>query len=201
LEVTREKLRDLEDLYEGARKDRDNKELRAIELISLKGLINQLKEEIVRFRDKSGGGSLEDTAKGEPSLTIPAFDKRGNLPPGVYRVTLAEIADRFGRGSETRREQMDSLRWLVELAVKAGIERIVVDGSFVTRKKKPNDVDCVLLVGPHYPKDANARQELLEGLPFVHIQLVDQAGFDEFLNRIFATDRNQNPRGMIEVIL
>jgi hypothetical protein len=132
---------------------------------------------------------------------LPEFDEHGNLPPGIHRATLAEIADRFGYGSEVRREQMDSLRWLVELAVRAGIQRVLVDGSFVTRKKKPNDVDCVLLIGPQYPKDVNARQDLREGLPFVHIQIVDQAGFDEFVNRIFATDKSRNPRGLIEVIL
>ena len=32
-------------------------------------------------------------------------------------------------------------------------------------------------------------------------EIVDQAGFDEFANRIFATDKSGNPRGMIEVIL
>ncbi len=201
LENTREKLRILEEEYETARKDTDDEELWAIELVSLKGLINQFKEEIVRFRDESGAGSVDDSGQGEWTLMIPGFDQNGNLPRGVHRATLAEMADRFAHDSEVRREQMDSLRWLVELAVKAGIERVLVDGSFVTRKKKPNDVDCVLLVGPHYPKDANARQELLERLPFVHIQLVDQAGFEEFVNRIFATDKSRNPRGMIEVIL
>lgn len=132
---------------------------------------------------------------------IPGFDQNGNLPRGIHRATLAEIADRFGCGSETRREQMDALRWLVALAMRAGIERLLVDGSFVTRKRKPNDIDCVLLVGREYPRDVDARQELREGLPFVHIQIVDQAGFDEFANRIFATDKSGNPRGMIEVIL
>jgi len=178
LDSTREKPRVLEEAYQAARNDSDDEELRAIELVSLKGLINQLKEEIVRFRDDTGGGSLDDSAIGECILMIPGFEKTGNLPPGILRATLAEIADRFGRGSGARREQIDSLRWLVALAVRVGIARILVDGSFVTRKKKPNDVDCVLLMGPQYPKDLDARQELREGLPFMHIQIVDQAGFD-----------------------
>ncbi len=42
---------------------------------------------------------------------IPPFDDSGCLPPGVHRATLAEIEDRFGRRSELRRVQMESVRW------------------------------------------------------------------------------------------
>jgi hypothetical protein len=41
---------------------------------------------------------------------------------------------------------------------------------------------------------------LIEGLPFLDIQLVRQDGWDELVGSIFATDRRRNPKGMIEVI-
>src|SRR5256885_1816290 len=56
---------------------------------------------------------------------IPPFDDFGVLPPGVHPATLDEIQDRFGRESEVRRAQMESVRWLVDLAVRAGAARIV----------------------------------------------------------------------------
>jgi hypothetical protein len=47
---------------------------------------------------------------------LPAFDAQGYLPPGIHQAPLDEMVDRFGRQSELRRVQMESLRWLFELA-------------------------------------------------------------------------------------
>ena len=96
--------------------------------------------------------------------------------------------------------QMESLLWLVELARRAGVQRIVVNGSFVTDKLEPNDVDCVLLVAAGFPSDEAAAAELLSGLPFINMELVDQEAFEQFTERTFATDRDLVPKGMIEVI-
>ncbi len=132
---------------------------------------------------------------------IPAFNNDGYLPPGIHSATLEEVAARFGRESELRQAQMESLRWLVDLARRAGVQRLVVNGSFVTDKLEPNDVDCVLLIGPDFPRDATALGELSAGLPFVNMELVDQDAFQQFTEAIFATDRERVPKGMIEVIL
>jgi hypothetical protein len=96
--------------------------------------------------------------------------------------------------------QTESLRWLVDLAKRAGVERIVINGSFVTDVPEPNDVDCVLLVEPGFPFDPNAGAELTQGLPFLDIKLVDHDGWDELVETVFASDRRLNPKGMIEVV-
>lgn len=129
---------------------------------------------------------------------IPPFNDSGHLPPGLHRASLAEIETHFGRSSELRRVQMESIRWMVDLAWRAGVRRIVVNGSFVTDIIEPNDVDCVLLVGSDFPKDRTAESELLEGLPFLDMAFVDQADFDYFV-RFFALDRVRKAKGMIEV--
>lgn len=131
---------------------------------------------------------------------IPQFNEDGYLPPGIHRATLEEIGVRFGQESELRQAQMESLRWLIDLAKRAGVQRIVVNGSFVTDKLEPNDVDCVLLIEANFPRDADAEAELLVGLPFINLELVDAEGFQQFTERIFATDRNLVPKGMVEVI-
>jgi len=95
---------------------------------------------------------------------IPYCNDDGYLPPGIHRATLEEVASRFGQESELRQVQMPSLRWLVDLAHRAGVQRIVVNGSFVTDKLEANDVDCVLLVGADFPRDPAAEAELLAGL-------------------------------------
>jgi hypothetical protein len=131
---------------------------------------------------------------------IPQLNSDGYLPAGIHSATLGEIEARFGQGSELRRVQMESLRWLVELAWRAGVRRIVVNGSFVTDKLEPNDVDCVLLVEPGFPSDDSAATELVSGLPFVNMELVDRDAFEHFTQRTFATDRNLVVKGMVELI-
>lgn len=132
---------------------------------------------------------------------IPPFDQRGYLPPGIHSATFEEIDARFGRESELRRIEVESLRWLLDLARRAGVLRVVINGSFVTDTYEPNDVDCVLLVGIEFPGDADAAKELTDGLPFLQIDLVRDEGFCDLVERIYSTDREHVPKGMIEVIL
>jgi len=131
---------------------------------------------------------------------IPPFNDDGYLPPGIHPASLEEVAARFGSESELRRVQMESLKWLLGLARRAGVRRVVVDGSFVTDKLEPNDVDCVLLLGDDFPRDLEAEAELLTGLPFINMELVDLAAFLHLTERTYATDRNLTPKGMVEII-
>ena len=131
---------------------------------------------------------------------IPHFENSGCLPPGIHPAMLDEVDARFGRESELRRVQMESVRWMVDLATRAGVQRIVLNGSFVTDIMEPNDVDCVLLTGRGFPKDPAAESELRSGLPFLDIALVPQRAFDRLVNVFFATDRFDNPKGVVEVI-
>lgn len=107
---------------------------------------------------------------------------------------------RFGRQPELRRVQMESVRWLVDLAKRAGGQRLVLNGSFVTDIMEPNDVDCVVLIGPGFPKDAVAEAEIRAGLPFLEISLVQRSQFDRLVG-FFGTDRHDAPKGMVEVVL
>jgi hypothetical protein len=66
---------------------------------------------------------------------------------------------------------------------------------------EPNDVDCVLLIEAGFPRDKAAEVELIGGLPFLELSLVNQADFDMLVDKFFATDRHLVPKGMVEVIL
>lgn len=132
---------------------------------------------------------------------IPRFEDNGYLPPGIHRATLDEVEARFGHASELRRVQMQSVRWLFDLARQAGIVRLILNGSFVIDIDEPNDVDCVLLLGPDATRDLAAETELAEGLPFLQIDLVQQQDFDIMVQTVFASDRKLVPKGMIEVKL
>jgi hypothetical protein len=132
---------------------------------------------------------------------IPDFDGRGYLPPGIHPATAEELIARFGTGSEIRRVQADSLIWMMETGRRAGVRRLIVNGSFVTDVDEPNDVDCVLLVDENFPEDRDAEAELLAGFPFLDLQVVDAEGFRLLVETIFATDRAGAPKGVVEVTL
>lgn len=80
-------------------------------------------------------------------MTLPAFNEEGDLPPGVYRASLAEVMERFGQGATQRRVVASRLDRLHKLAAATGhLARFVVFGSFVTAKAEPNDVDVILIM-------------------------------------------------------
>ena len=132
---------------------------------------------------------------------IAEFNDEGYLPAAIHRAFMEEIAARFGQESELRRVQMESLGWLVDLAERAGVPRIILNGSFVTDRLEPNDVDCALMIGEDFPREPAAETELLAGLPFLELHLLRAGQFERFIERIFATDRSLTPKGMIEIAL
>ena len=71
---------------------------------------------------------------------IPWFDKNGNLPPGVHHATLEEIEKRFTWNSK-RLSLFRSLKRALRNFAAAGVRRVWIDGSFVTMKQEPKDVD------------------------------------------------------------
>jgi hypothetical protein len=80
------------------------------------------------------------------SVVIPPYRPDGYLPEGVHVCGEAEAVFRFGGGSRWRRKLIVRLRRWVELAGRVGARRLLLDGSFVTAKKDPQDIDAVLFL-------------------------------------------------------
>jgi hypothetical protein len=80
---------------------------------------------------------------------IPPFNENGCLPEGIYDCTIDEAAERFGafQSSNQRPRLWDRFRDFVREAKACGlVDAVLVDGSFVTAKADPNDIDLVLVV-------------------------------------------------------
>jgi len=75
---------------------------------------------------------------------IPDFRDDGYLPEGLHVATDAEITFRFGTSTVQRRRLALRLRRWIELSRIIGARRIFIDGSFVTAKPDPNDIDAVV---------------------------------------------------------
>jgi uncharacterized protein DUF6932 len=94
----------------------------------------------------------------ENAASIPPFRSDGYLPNGVYLASEAEITFRFGASTKRRRQLILRLRRWIELARYVGGKRFLVDGSFVTAKANPDDVDAVVLL------PSNFEEQVVEGI-------------------------------------
>ena len=75
---------------------------------------------------------------------IPDFREDGYLPEGLHLATEVEVMFRFGTSTNQRRRLALRLRHWLELSRSVAAKRLFVDGSFVTAKPEPNDVDAVV---------------------------------------------------------
>lgn len=91
--------------------------------------------------------------------SIPELDKRGLLPNGIHACELDEIRERFGRFQSTDRrcQLFEQLESFVNEARSSGVVAwLLVDGSFVTSKPDPGDIDLVVVL----PSDHDFTAEL-----------------------------------------
>src|SRR5438270_7660751 len=118
---------------------------------------------------------------------LPPFDDIGHLPPGIHLCTVAELIARFGSGSEERETEISELLPFIEAAKTAGVRRLLVNGSFVTGKLAPNDVDIVFLPGSDYPGQGQELDSDELVWPFLQIIVAaDDADFEAWATRQFA---------------
>jgi hypothetical protein len=112
-------------------------------------------------------------------MPIPALNTDGFLPAGLFDCTLPELRAHFGvfRGSDHRVRLFTRLEELASAMRASGLfEALVVDGSFVTGKLVPNDIDLVAVLGPGHDFERD--------LPMSEYSLVSRA----LLHRRFGFD-------------
>ncbi len=133
---------------------------------------------------------------------IPEFGEHGYLPPGIHRCTDEELVGRFGDGSPERQVETQELLEFLEWARRAGIRRLIINGSYATARPAPNDVDIVMLPGAGYPCDEEPWGEKESQWPFLQILVAaDDEDLEAWARDDFGTDRNQREKGVIEVVL
>ena len=139
---------------------------------------------------------------------IPEFRPDGYLPEGVHRAPEAELTFRFGSTSPRRRRLALRVRRWIELARAVGAPRLLIDGSFVTSKLDPHDVDAVILLPTDFHdqirrgSDAalELEQMLLTRRPEELFGAEDQNDFDEWA-AFFSRTREPDGRrkGLVEI--
>lgn len=144
-------------------------------------------------------------------MVLPPLTDAGELPPGVHSARLAEVLDRFGKGSAQRQAVALRLARIYRIARAAGhLARFAVFGSFVTAKREPADVDVFLLM-----EDAFDASRLTGEARFLFDHLAAQAWFGAsvfWFRRLAALEgevaaieqwqvkRDGSLRGIIEIV-
>ena len=142
--------------------------------------------------------------------TIPPFRSDGYLPEGLYVASEAEVTFRFGASSPRRRRLALRLRRLIELVRQVGGQRLLLDGSFVTAKEQPNDIDAVILLPADFEQQVEQGVEsaleleemLLTRRPEEIFAAEDEADWNDWVE-FFSRTREADGRrkGLVEIEL
>lgn len=143
-------------------------------------------------------------------MPLPELQENGLLPQGLHLASLDEIEERFGRQTNRRRTLFERLRTFVGLARRVGAHRMFVDGSYVTAKPNPGDVDVVIWVGDRFFQllDSDNEQALTLELMFLTREpkeafaVFDEQGWNAWID-FFSKVRNRRDvrKGLVEVKL
>lgn len=141
---------------------------------------------------------------------IPSFRPDGYLPVGVHAADEAEATFRFGSGIPRRQRLVLRLRRWITLARQVGVRRFLLDGSFVTAKPEPHDIDAVVLLPADFALRVVAGEEaaleleqmLLTRRPeelFAAEDDADWTAWVEFFSRTREAD--DRTKGLVEILL
>jgi hypothetical protein len=145
-------------------------------------------------------------------MPLPEFGSHGDLPEGPYPATLAEVMQRFGVGSQARREKTIVLQRICQVATATGkLERFVIFGSYITAKHEPRDIDIILVMKDDFsPAECDEPTRILFDHPQADTRLgasvfwlspgvLLRGSLEDFLPA-WGTKRDLTRRGIVEVI-
>jgi len=140
-------------------------------------------------------------------MPIPELRPDGYLPEGLFVATEAEVEAAFGTVNVRRQTLMRRLSYFLQLARAAGALRFFVNGSFVTAKPEPGDIDVVCLVPAGWSAETSvATRELYEvalaRLPKELFIAYSESRWDQWVE-FFSRTREPDGRhkGIVEVQL
>ena len=140
---------------------------------------------------------------------IPPFRPDGYLPEGVHTCTEADATFRFGAGNRRRRADGGAIAAMARIGPPHWRDALL-DGSFVTEKANPGDIDAVLMVPSNFGELVESGNEAaleLEGMfltrrpeeLFAAEDENDWRDWVEFFTRTRETDGRR--KGLVEILL
>ncbi len=134
-------------------------------------------------------------------MSIPPLQTNGTLPPGEHHATVAEVVGAFPATTSERQELnralQDAMPAFTRLKTLAPDMIVFIDGSFVTSKPSPNDIDILVLTDV---LDEVQVQDFFNQecpIPAIYFDLhADPIGRRHLVN-VFTRTRDNRPKGII----
>lgn len=137
--------------------------------------------------------------------------KEGLLVPGTHVISLDEFLNTFCNDSESKIGlHQDAVRSdfykpfcdIVEWAEDAGARSIIVGGSFVSRKKRPSDMDIVILFARSDQIPKSSERYDANGVTLdVQLLAEEQVSIVDAYLELLATTRSEVPHGLVQIKL
>ncbi len=137
-------------------------------------------------------------------MSIPALQVNGELPPGEYQASLDEIETVYGSSTHRRKSLMRKLRKAANNFEISGVRTLWINGSFITDKNEPNDIDGCWEYTPLVSSDKldpvflGSREGMKNryGLDFFIANIIE-AGSGLPFPKFFQINRHGDPKGII----
>lgn len=139
---------------------------------------------------------------------IPDFDEHGNLPPGIHDATLDEVIERFSTPKSMRRKDLCErlvrfIGFVEEFAI-----IVYVDGSYVTSKLSPKDIDLIVVLPDDFDWNSSPARRL-KGYQlkrsknklriFRYLQTVEARTLQHRIEWFTRDKEDHNPKGIIRI--
>ncbi|WP_405425215.1 DUF6932 family protein [Streptomyces erythrochromogenes] len=142
-------------------------------------------------------------------MPLPQLNDLGYLPPGEHSAQWKEIELTFGWNYK-RKNLLVGLHYTVKSLVEFGVDEFYIDGSFVTEKPRPRDIEVIYMPLPAKPKqswglfdfsqhEALKRQHEIDLWPYPSPQRTSRGTVT--IKDFFSFDRNDTPKGIIRLDL
>jgi hypothetical protein len=132
--------------------------------------------------------------------------KSGLLPAGTHFATWEELKDKFGFNKH-RLKLLEGLKQGLQVLIKYGCKEVYVDGSFVTDKPLPNDIDVCydnthmnwkkfITDHPEFndSKNGNAIQKTKYQSEFYAFN-----AYEDYILLFFQFDKSNNSKGIVKI--
>ena len=142
------------------------------------------------------------------NMSIPELQGNNELPEGEHLASLDEIEITYGSSTHRRKELVRGLLDAASNMKAAGVKCIWINGSFVTNKREPNDIDgcweydADVNLGVLDPAFLGTRAEMKKkyGLDFFIANVIETGSGLPF-PKFFQRNRDGVPKGIIMVKL
>lgn len=150
-------------------------------------------------------------------MPIPSLNTNGELPPGEHLATFEEVAQTFGHSTDRRKNLTAGLKQAITMFQDAGVQFVLIDGSYTTDKPDPEDVDgCWSISGnldlskidPAFWDFSTTAQfqsqrvtvKTRYGLDFFMAEILETGSGKPF-SEFFKTNRDGDPKGILRIHL